>query len=434
MRQSPDSGVAINSIGTRIKLDVILICICYVCCVLSGRFPQLVLSCVVLFCATVLCCIGNAIAIWPIMVFYYSIFGLIFGVSVYRLFSLVYLATFIIRRKSFSFPVHKLLPLGMYVLYLVTVVFEYSFRTMIFAGVDIICVIALTSELMDRSNLVKFFSSYTIVALIAFITGIIINNSETVLQHYGSEYVNMTRFSSTFEDPNYMGFFYTVAVFAVITLNLFPTILRTLIVVGLYLIILTSMSMTAVVGNVLLWTVFLVVRGQIKAKTVLTYILCLAVVFGVYQYGLNNQEIVMLNQFCIKINDKMNALMQNDLDTFTTGRTSLSDVHLKVFHESSLWRQLFGGYAINSYFMNVVEGAHFSAHNEYVDALLNVGIIGWLLMFGYITIRVVTKIAAFRIKRDSVLLCGIMTNLIWLYYVATLTVFLDFRYMFAYFI
>ena len=130
----------------------------------------------------------------------------------------------------------------------------------------------------------------------------------------------------------------------------------------------------------------------------------------------------------------MKLLFLKDFDSFSTGRTSLSEVHLNIFNDSSIIRQMFGGYAVNSYYIDVAQGANFSAHNEYIDMLLNVGIVGWIVMYGFVAVNALRKIVLFRKQKDNSFLCGTMMNFAWLYYVATLTVFLDFRYMFAFFI
>ena len=94
---------------------------------------------------------------------------------------------------------------------------------------------------------------------------------------------------------------------------------------------------------------------------------------------------------------------------------------------------MFGGRAVNSYYIDVEPGANFSAHNEYIDMLLNVGVVGWVIMYGFVIINAIRKAIAVRREKEQTLLCRTMMNLAWLYYVATLTVFLDFRYMFAFF-
>lgn len=419
-----------------LDLQTLCLWICYACCALSGLVPQIILSLIVVVCITIICCRGvsSAVAVWPIMIFYYSVFGTLFGISVYRIFTLLFLVVHFYKTKRPTIQYRVLPPLIVYVLYLIIVVGSHSIKTMIFSFVDIICAIILAGDYLSNENRLKsFFHSYVIVAFLAFLTGLISRNEMTVMQNYSGKLLTISRFTATFEDPNYMGFFYTVAIFSIISLEMYHFAIRVSIVVGLYGIILTSMSMTAIIGNVLLWILFLLIRRRISLKTVVMIILALVVSTSLYKYGTEHPGIRLVGDMSLRIQDKLNSLFLKDFDSFSTGRTSLSEVHFNIFKDSSIIRQLFGGRAVNSYFIDVGPDANFSAHNEYIDMLLNVGIIGWIIMYGYVIINAVKKALFYRSDGDDLSLCGTMMNLAWLYYVATLTVFLDFRYMFAFF-
>ena len=418
-----------------LELQTICLWACYVCCALSGIVPQMILSLIVVACVTVICCRGDSISVWPIMIFYYSIFGTIFGISVYRIFTILFLVAHCYKAQRPTISYRVLPPLAVYIYYLVLVVFNHSTKTMLFSFIDIICAIFLVYDYLDNEvELNKFFKSYVIVAFLAFLTGVISRNEMTVMQDYGGKLLTISRFTATFEDPNYMGFFYTTAIFAIVALEMYRPIIRAVIVVILYGMILTSMSMTAIIGNVLLWTLFLFIRGNIRPKTVIIVALALFAVIGLYNYGLAHPNVKLIGDMSLRIQDKMKSLFLKDFDSFSTGRTSLSEVHLSIFNDSSLLRQMFGGRAVNSYYIDVGQGANFSAHNEYIDMLLNVGIIGWIVMYGSVTMSALRKVILFKKQKNSSFLCGTMMNLAWLYYVATLTVFLDFRYMFAFFV
>lgn len=418
-------------------LDLQTICLwaCYVCCALSGIVPQMMLSLIIVACVIVICCRGDSISVWPIMIFYYSILGTIFGISVYRIFTILFLVVHCYKTQRPTISYRVLPPLLVYIYYLIVVVFSHSIKTMLFSFVDIICAIFLVYDyLSSRDEMKRFFESYVVVCFLAFLTGMISRNEMSVMQNYGGKLLTISRFTATFEDPNYMGFFYTVAVFSIVALKMYRPITRVVIVVALYGMILTSMSMTAIIGNILLWTLFLLIRGNIRPRTVLIVILSLLAAMSLYSYGLEHPNVKLIGDMSLRIQDKMNSLFLKDFDSFSTGRTSLSEVHFNIFNNSNIVSQLFGGRAVNSYFIDVGQGADFSAHNEYIDMLLNVGIIGWVIMYGSVIISVIRKVITFRKQNDCAVLCGTMMNLAWLYYVATLTVFLDFRYMFAYFI
>ena len=144
------------------------------------------------------------------------------------------------------------------------------------------------SDNSSRDEMKRFFESYVVVCFLAFLTGMISRNEMSVMQNYGGKLLTISRFTATFEDPNYMGFFYTVAVFSIVALKMYRPITRVVIVVALYGMILTSMSMTAIIGNILLWTLFLLIRGNIRPRTVLIVILSLLAAMSLYSYGLEH--------------------------------------------------------------------------------------------------------------------------------------------------
>lgn len=418
-----------------VKIQTICIWICYACCAMSGLVPQMTLSLITIFCVVIICCYGDPVAVWPIMIFYYSVFGTVLGISVYRIFSLLFLMVHCYKKQRLRIEYRVLPPLLVYIYYLVAVVFGHSVRTMLFSFVDIICSVLLVCDYLSNENELKaFFSSYVVVAFLSFITGLVSGNEMTVMQDYSGRILTISRFTATFEDPNYLGFFYTIAIFAIVSLKMYRPVLRAIVIIGLYGIILASMSMTAIIGNILLWMLFLLIRGKINIKILGTVFLAVLAVIWVYNYGLAHPDLKLIGDMSLRVQDKLNSLFIKDFDAFSTGRTYLSEVHLDIFKNSLIIQQLIGGRAVNSYYIDVGQNANFSAHNEYIDMLLNVGIIGWIIMYGYIIISIIRKIHAFRSNGDNFSLCGIMMNLAWLYYVATLTVFLDFRYLFAYFI
>ena len=385
-------------------LDLQTICLwaCYVCCALSGIVPQMMLSLIIVACVIVICCRGDSISVWPIMIFYYSILGTIFGISVYRIFTILFLVVHCYKTQRPTISYRVLPPLVVYIYYLVLVVSNHSIKTMLFSFIDIICAIFLVYDYFDNEvELNKFFKSYVIVAFLAFLTGAISRNEMTVMQDYGGKLLTISRFTATFEDPNYMGFFYTIAIFAIVALKMYRPIIRAVIVVVLYGMILTSMSMTAIIGNVLLWTLFLLIRGNIRPKTVIIVALALFATIGLYNYGLAHPDVKLIGDMSLRVQDKMRSLFLKDLDSFSTGRTSLSEVHLKIFNDSSLLRQMFGGRAVNSYYIDVGQGANYSAHNEYIDMLLNVGIIGWIVMYGSVVTSALRKAILFKKQKKA---------------------------------
>ena len=141
----------------------------------------------------------------------------------------------------------------------------------------------------------------------------------------------------------------------------------------------------------------------------------------------------MIGDLAYRIEDKIKALKIQDYATVTTDRSQLSYLHLNYFMQQGVLKQLFGGNLANTY---VVKFGNIKAqaHNDYIDSLLNIGIIGTVIMFGCVIKRLYYVAKSYKSENAKEYLFIIMCKCIWLYYLATITTFLDFRFMLALFI
>lgn len=404
------------------------------CSLLTGILPQAILSITVVTLIVLLAFTGEMHLAFPIMVFYYASFGMIFGVSVYRIYSMVFLGiTWITRRDELRIqPVYMLL-VFIYTFYAIAVVGGYNLRLGVFNIVDVLCAVTLTEILRtDKGALKRFFIVYTIIALCSYCTGIITGNSIEANGVYGKEFVTMSRFQATFEDPNYMGFFFTIAIFSILTLELFSKKQRTLIIFMLYAMLLSSLSITAIIVNILLWAMYLCITKQMNAKTLsLIFIVCL--IAGVlYLYGAEHRASVF-GSLAYRIEEKLAELSAGNINGVTTSRLELQKGHLEYFLNQPVYKQLFGGNLVTSSIILLDGSLSYSAHNEYVDELLNVGIAGECILIGFVVIRCLKLFKNYRVQEKKEDLCILIIKMTWLIYMTSLTVFMDFKYMFAYF-
>ena len=242
----------------------------------------------------------------------------------------------------------------------------------------------------------------------------------------------MPRFLATFEDPNYMGYFYTMAAFALVSLKLFRPTVRYVLLAIVYGIVITSLSMSALVVNILLWPVFLVVTRNIKLKA---FVICILIIFAflsLYRYGLNHPDVKILWQFSQRLEETIEDVLVGDISDATTGRTDLVAEHLNYYFDQPFLRMIFGGSAVNTQF--ITYPLQMLAHNEYVDLLLNVGLLGTLVLVGFTFYYLLESFKIYMEEKKSEQLCIFMIKCIWCAYCMTLTVFMDYRFMLPFFI
>lgn len=390
---------------------------------LTGLFNQLLLSCGIVICCIVLFLFDKLYLAFPFILVYNSFYGLVFGISVLRIYTLMILANIIIRSKN-RLRIKKayLLPLLVYSLYLIIVMLPLqgvSFAVYLF--IDLICCFSVVNNLLNKDDAVNdFFKIYVVVCLCSFFTGIISDN------FLGSEYT-YSRFNATFEDPNYMGFFFTIAIFSLITLKPFTKTIRYIIVFLLYFMIMSSLSITAIVVNTSVWMIYLVATKKMKIKSTIGIVLVFLLVFSLYNYGLSNPTLPVIGDFSARISEKTRALSDGSINDFTAGRSNLAQEHFIYYLSSSPHNILFGGIPVNTRYIHPDFNA--AAHNEYIDMLLNVGLIGSLVMFGYFAFNLYSYWKKFKNNPDDKFLFLVISKAVWMGYAFSFTMFLDYRFM-----
>ena len=411
----------------KLNISDIVIALMLLCSLLTGVLPQQILSiCIIILCV-ILCFRDELFLVYPFVIFYNELYGIIFGMSVSRIVTLMLLAILCVKSiKKITLNNTYIAPILVYVLYSLFVITEYSVQRAIFSIVDIFCcVFIIVQYLNESSKLKRFFTVYILVSLVACVSGMVLEN---VYIQAGT----MSRFMSTFEDPNYMGYFYTIAAFSLMSLKLFRPWVRYILLVVIYCIILSALSMSSLLVNVILWLVFLVITHKIKINTFIIGLLSVIVLVSLYQYGLDHPNAEILGQLALRIRGTISKVLIGDINNATTGRFEYAEAHLEWFLNQSFWKIVFGGTASSTQYISYPFKE--VAHNEYVDMLLNVGLVGTSTLLGFTTVRLIQDFREYTKNLNENNLCKIMIKCAWMLYCFTLTVFMDYRFAFAFFI
>lgn len=396
---------------------------------LTGILPTSILSVVMIALSVIAALTGVVYFMYPIMLFYGNILGLFAGISVYRWFTLLFLGITIIRHKNFPIQIKQLAVLFLFAIYCLVVVGLEDLRRALFAILDMMSILVLINcYLKDKEILRKFFTIYVACAFVAYFTGMHLGGMQGNLE-IGGEYIEISRNMATFEDPNYMGYFYTGAIFALVALKLFHPAIRLIMIVGLYAMLMTSLSVTAVVVNILLWGVYLVVAAKLKPKAILLTGFVVILALGIYQYGIENPTDPVVGALSLRIQEKLQQTAMGNFDDATTHRTGLASAHIEYFLAQPLYKMLIGMNASSTLKIDMqnLKGA---AHNEYVDWLLNVGIIGTIIMLGYLLSALWRPLKSYlRNREDRGALCIVLIKLVFAFYAFSLTLYGDHRFM-----
>ena len=407
-----------------INAAFILILCMLVFTALTGLAPQGILSFGVVVCFTFLLLIDKLYYGFPFVIFYNSFYGLALGASVFRIYSILILMDALLRAtKKSTLKIKKLIPLSVFVIYLLLVMLPIQgVLWTLYLFVDVLCCFLVTSRIYNEEEAVikNVFKVYVVVSIVSCFSGFLLNN------YIGNEYTYF-RFMGTFEDPNYIGFFFTIAIFALITLKLFNKGIRILLVVFFYAIMLSTLSITFIVVNIVLWCIYLVFMKKLKWWSVLVVAVVVTVVLFLYQYGLDNPDSYVIGDLAGRIEEKLASAASGDINDATTNRSGLSREHFEYYKSLPVHKILFGGIPVIAKYISPIFDA--AAHNEYVDMLLNIGLIGSAILLGWFAHNVISHIKRYRCESTDKELFLVVGKVIWCLYAVTLTMFLDFRFL-----
>lgn len=417
--------LAITENLKKIQISHITIGIMFILTALTGLMPQNILSAGIVVCFFILFACDKTYQAYPFVIFYNYSYGHLFGISVTRILSVLILISVVLRMGSApKIKLKYLLPVAIYSTYLIIVMIPVNVFSTLFIFVDVLCCLVLVSNLSeDRDALKSFFAIYTAVCLLSFMSGMISGNH----MEYNQENQEISRFLATFEDPNYMGFFFTLAIFAAVSLKLYNKVIRIAIVVTLYIMILYTLSITAIVLNIIMWVIYLAVTKKIRISSICIIAIVAVLCVSLYNYGLKNPDTEVIGPLSSRISEKLEETSKGNYDDATTNRTALAEQHFKYYLASSPLTKILGGIPVNTRYIHPDLRA--GAHNEYIDMLLNIGIVGTVIMLGYFLNNLIKYINEYKKSKEDKYLFLSISKILWLCYAMTLTMFLDFRFM-----
>ena len=376
--------------------------------------------------------------IFPIVLFYHSIFVIpIINLSLFSTYLVLCLLK-IMTSSKISSSKKNITTLIIIMLYITLAYSSYDLKNAIILIINFIAVFCYVSKFLNnKKNVVIFFKYYVFACIASFITGIFTGNvmRYNELIDASEQFLTLTRWMGTFNDPNYMGFFFSIGFFAVVTLEIFTKRNKIILAITLLIMIVSTMSTTAILGIILIFFVYILLRYKISLKTIVLFLTSISLAVFIFNYGLNNPNATILNTFSQRINQKFIALETNDIKTATTNRTDLARNHLEYFFSQNMSKQLFGGNVINAVAIEKNNQLNENlAHNEYVDLLLNIGIVGTVIVVGIWLSKLKRDLSIYFKYNDSLSLSMFIIRMVFLYYCFGLTIFMDIRFFLFYLI
>ena len=380
----------------------------------------------------------NFYNVLPALIFYYIQLRFMGGsVVVFRMYSLMVL-TKLINQRIIQAKRRKLPCLGISVVFALVVLSDYqSMQSIIMISFDLIIMAFIGFYFNTEDKFQAFAKFYIFAATSSSIYNLIGGQAATVDQNYDGVLRTVSRYLATFNDPNYTGFYFLIALFLLIALKPCSRILNILMGFLIIITIVSTVSTTAYIGIAIIGILYLLLEKKYSVmKKIMITIGIIFVVRLVLQYGYEHPDTPFLGDAIYRFGGKIGQLFsgtESSLSDFTTGRSSGTQIHLQTFLQQPFLKMLFGFNPICAIFRDTSYLME-SALNEYVDLLLSVGIVGWLFIIPPVFFETVNYFREYLSTGNKVIQTRLFVKLVWLYYGFALCFFMDSRFYFFYFI
>lgn len=359
--------------------------------------------------------------ILPLFIFFYSDLILPGGVSLFRIYSILFVIKIFLTKKI-KFDKIFIIPFILLVLYFLLVIAQFNFRGALFVVFDTFFILLYISNVLrEKSTINNFFKYYSFAALAAVLYGIMkIDNQSLSKVYLDGEWVGFTRFLATFDDPNYLGFFINIAIFSVLILKNFSKIKKIAILIIFYFTLFATVSTTALLCNALSIILFLVLTKGFSKKIMVSFSV-IFIVFFVYRMTLT-VDIPVFTNFAIRFNSQLDSFFNQEFTSLTSNRSNIWETHLNYFIEQPMLSLLLGGNFITDIGYDISKFSGVS-HQALIDMLLNFGLIGTVTLMGFYLLNTRSYIINYLKSKDDHVFLIIVIKFIWIFYALGLSMF-----------
>lgn len=411
--------------ASKILIHAGLLCLCGM---ISFSTPGLVgpvsiLACLLLFYTRKE---GTLVCMLPPLILYYEFLVLPGGLSVFRVFTLLFLAH-LSKNSRFGTQLYRRETTYFLVAFFYSIIViageTGDFRKVIFLMLDIYVFIKYIHELRSSQFLFTMFASTLIIAVccsgLSSLTG---NVAEETMVVVDGEYQQVNRLLGTFTDSNYFSIYINAAIFCGIAITSLPKFFSIGSLLILYYCLFATSSMTGLMANILGVGIIMYLKNQIK----FSYLVFVAIiVIGAYFFLLfvaSNYETSFINSFMVRLQSKMQ--IGDDMNDLTSNRTDLWKEHWDFYlNKQGLLSQIIGGNR-----MNAISTTQALSHQDFVDILLCVGVLGFLLLVIPNVTHSISLVKNALKERNDQLVCMVMFKYLYFFYAFGLTMFLDYKF------
>ena len=277
---------------------------------------------------------------------------------------------------------------------------DITLRQLIYSAIFILAIISVRAK---RETLDAFMRgvamTVVVIALHACITGGVEFYEQNI---YSQEFLRRGILGVGIGDSNYSSFLLNIGIICIWCDDKISRWVKLACVIP----ILYAMTLTLSASGLLMFLIILVfgiLLGKNKPKAIvvlLTAVIFILTVSFIYVNLPNDMRIESVDAYIDRMEGKIDSLNEGDYDSFTTGRTGLTERYIEYFSTQGIGRYFFGGNKL------MAVGDSFS-HNTYVDFLIRFGLIGAFAFFAFVAIAFYKTVKGYAVdisKKRSILL------------------------------
>lgn len=243
------------------------------------------------------------------------------------------------------------------------------------------------------------------------------------------------RYSGSSGDPNYMAFYYCIALCYLLYSKRVKPIQIILGTIALFVATALTGSLTALVVILFIIMIRIFASKDLKLhfRILVTAVVVILLSTFIFYLFTDTFEIPILETYKNRILERLGFLGQeNSLSNITSGRADLQEMYLNYFFQQSILRIMFGGYQINSQGIDSAKAlglGSVASHSTYVDILMTCGLIGFTIFIGSMIFNLIRYWKNWRIGDDESLVTLIRT-IAAMIFIAGISVFPGTNYMY----
>lgn len=243
------------------------------------------------------------------------------------------------------------------------------------------------------------------------------------------------RYSGSSGDPNYMAFYYCIALCYLMYSKRVKPMQVILGTIALFVATALTGSLTALVVILFIIMIRLFAGKDVKLhiRILVTAVVVILLATFIFYLFTDTFEIPLLETYKNRILERLDFLGQeNSLSNITSGRADLQEMYLNYFFQQSILRIMFGGYQINSQGIDSAKALGLGSaatHSTYVDILMTCGLIGFAIFIGSMIFNLIRYWKNWRLGDDESLVSLIRT-IAAMIFIAGISVFPGTNYMY----